>query len=277
MGKAPLFHLPRHQITIFDCLVFVWEGSNVFFSPNLFIICPFRGDLVRRVRWCELSILSFCVQTLSSSLYLFSDGWEDRWVIANNSEKTLGNLTVEAPKKCMNRERSKSLKTTTESSYYAISADIGRTISTVNKTFIFAYMVKCEQEDLRVGGAYLKLFSENIDQTRLNGSTPYYFMFGWDLERGHPQRVQALLRVKGKEYNHSPPLKLEKDSRTHLFTFIMRPDYTYEIRLDNNKTQAGNMWESWYGYMEPPKFLDPDARKPADWVDEMLRFMRSES
>ena len=67
----------------------------------------------------------------------------------------------------MNREKSKGLKTATEGGYYQLSADIGHTINTYNSTFIFAYVLKNEQTTGTVGGAYLKILPEKVQQEAL--------------------------------------------------------------------------------------------------------------
>ncbi|KAH7826614.1 putative calreticulin [Monocercomonoides exilis] len=199
----------------------------------------------------------------------FADGdkWKDRWVLAVNKTKHYkGEWAIEAPKKCQNRERSKGMKTITDDGYYQISADIGRTISTYNKTFIFSYMVKNEQ-DIQVGGSYVKILPEGINQTDFDGTTPYYIMFGQDQDKGHSDRVQLILKKHGNEYQHTTPLRLEKDTRTHMFTIIMFPDLSYEIRIDNKVQRSGKMYVDFPGAFDGPTLPDPDAKKPKDWVE----------
>ena len=75
-----------------------------------------------------------------------------------------GHFVHEAPIKCMNREKSKGLKTNTSRAYYQISADLGETITTYNSTLILSYIVKNEQDEVAMGGAFVKLLPQKHDQ-----------------------------------------------------------------------------------------------------------------
>ena len=59
----------------------------------------------------------------------------------------------------------------------------------------------------------------------------------------------------------------ESDELSHLYTLIVNPDNTYEVKIDGESKQTGSLTEDWD--MIPPKEInDPDASKPDDWVDE---------
>ena len=51
---------------------------------------------------------------------------------------------------------------------------------------------------------------------------------------------------------------------THLYTLILRPDNTYEVRIDNKKVESGNLEDDW-DFLPPKKIKDPEAKKPEDW------------
>merc|ERR1740131_584517 len=53
---------------------------------------------------------------------------------------------------------------------------------------------------------------------------------------------------------------------THLYTFIVKPDNTYEIRIDGKEESSGTLEDEW-DFLPPKKIKDPAAKKPADWVD----------
>lgn len=51
---------------------------------------------------------------------------------------------------------------------------------------------------------------------------------------------------------------------THLYTLILNPDNTYEVQIDGEKVESGDLETDWD--MLPAKTIkDPDAKKPEDW------------
>jgi len=62
-------------------------------------------------------------------------------------------------------------------------------------------------------------------------------------------------------------IKCKDDELTHLYTLILNPDNTYEVRIDNEKVESGKLEEDW-DFTVPKRIPDPEAKKPADWVDE---------
>lgn len=59
---------------------------------------------------------------------------------------------------------------------------------------------------------------------------------------------------------------LQDDELTHLYTLILNPDQTYEVRIDNEKVESGSLEDDWD--MLPAKTIkDPEAKKPSDWDD----------
>ena len=47
---------------------------------------------------------------------------------------------------------------------------------------------------------------------------------------------------------------------------ILKPDNTYEVRIDNEKVESGELEADW-DYLPPKKIKDPEAKKPEDWDD----------
>lgn len=58
----------------------------------------------------------------------------------------------------------------------------------------------------------------------------------------------------------------QDDELTHLYTLILRPDQTYEVKIDNEKVESGSLEEDW-DILPPKKIKDPEAKKPEDWDD----------
>lgn len=89
--------------------------------------------------------------------------------------------------------------------------------------------------------------------------------------------MQGNICTKPLEWNFSflnisfkilPPLTPppQDDELTHLYTLILNPDQTYEVRVDNEKVESGSLEDDW-DMLPPKKIKDPEAKKPSDWDD----------
>ena len=47
----------------------------------------------------------------------------------------------------------------------------------------------------------------------------------------------------------------------------MKPDNTYEVRIDGSKVESGDFESDW-DFLPPKKIKDPEAKKPEDWDDK---------
>lgn len=59
----------------------------------------------------------------------------------------------------------------------------------------------------------------------------------------------------------------QDDEFTHLYTLIVKPDNTYEVRIDGSKVESGDLESDW-DFLPPKKIKDPEAKKPEDWDDK---------
>lgn len=59
---------------------------------------------------------------------------------------------------------------------------------------------------------------------------------------------------------------LQDDEFTHLYTLIVRPDNTYEVKIDNKRAEGGSLEDDW-DFLPPKEIPDPEAKKPEDWDD----------
>ena len=66
-------------------------------------------------------------------------------------------------------------------------------------------------------------------------------------------------------YQHNAPF--QDDEFTHLYTLIVKPDNTYEVRIDGSKVESGDLEADW-DFLPPKKIKDPEAKKPEDWDDK---------
>jgi calreticulin len=71
----------------------------------------------------------------------------------------------------------------------------------------------------------------------------------------------------GKNYLLNKEIPCESDELSHLYTLIVKPDNSYEVKIDGESKQTGSLKEDW-DMIPPKKINDPDASKPEDWVDE---------
>ncbi|WOL03269.1 calreticulin-like [Canna indica] len=195
----------------------------------------------------------------------FSDGWENRWVksdwkkednMAGEWNYTSGKWTADA--------EDKGIQTSEDYRFYAISAEFPE-FSNKEKTLVLQFSVKHEQK-LDCGGGYIKLLSGDIDQKKFGGDTPYSIMFGPDICGYTTKKVHAIFTRDGKNHLIKKEVPCETDQLTHVYTFVVRPDDTYSILIDNNEKQTGSLYSDW-DILPPKQIKDPDAKKPEDWDD----------
>lgn len=66
----------------------------------------------------------------------------------------------------------------------------------------------------------------------------------------------------------SKEVRCRDDVFTHFYTLIVNPDNTYQVLIDNEKVESGNLEDDWE-FLEPKKIKDPEAKKPEDWDDRV--------
>jgi len=185
---------------------------------------------------CLLSIIFFA----SAKVYFhetgFSGDWESRWIVSNHkqAEGTAGKWDVTAGKYYGDAEDDKGLHTTQDARFYAISAKLDEEFSNKGKHLVAQYRVKHEQ-NIDCGGGYMKLLPKGLDQSTFNGDSTYSIMFGPDICGSSTKRVHLIFNYKGKNHLINKNVPCESDETSHLYTLIVNPDNTYEIRIDNKK------------------------------------------
>jgi calreticulin len=75
------------------------------------------------------------------------------------------------------------------------------------------------------------------------------------------------LNYKNENHLIREEVGLIADVYTHVYTFILHPDQTFEILLDGESKRKGSIIDEW-DLLPPKKIKDPHKEKPADWVDE---------
>ncbi|KAF6728655.1 Calreticulin [Oryzias melastigma] len=100
----------------------------------------------------------------------------------------------------------------------------------------------------------------------MHGDSKYYLMFGPDICGYSTKKVHVIFNYKGQNHLIKKDIKCKDDELTHLYTLILNPDQTYEVRIDNEKVESGSLEDDW-DMLPPKKIKDPDAKKPSDWDD----------
>jgi len=222
----------------------------------------------------KISSILLGAATVSGEVYFkesFDAGWEDRWVKSEwKNAAEIGEWTT-TEGKFYGKEGDKALKTSQDARFYGLSAKMPTSVDNKDKDLVIQYSVKNEQ-DIDCGGAYIKLLPD-VDQKNFGGDSEYAVMFGPDI-CGYTKKTHAIVTYDKKEgkptnYLHNTDVKVESDKYTHLYTMIIKPDNTYEIQIDGDKVQGGDIADNWKVFHEK-QIKDPEQSKPADWVDEKM-------
>jgi calreticulin len=195
--------------------------------------------------------------------------YSDRWTVPSKwkDASELGTFTHTAGK-YSGDENNKGIQTTTDARFHGTIAPLTTPFVSTGKNLVLQYTVKNEQE-LGCGGAYIKLLpSEGVDVDSFGGDTPYAVMFGPD-KCGYKSRTHVIFTYKGNNLLIEREPRMESGSLTNTYTLIVKPDNTYEVRINNEEVQTGSLYDDWK-FLEPKEINDPNESKPEDWVDAML-------
>jgi calreticulin len=195
----------------------------------------------------------------------FSDGWENRWVESTHKGAEAGKFKWSAGKFYSDPEKDKGIQTSTDARFYGLSAKFDTPFSNEGKPLVIQFTVKHEQE-IDCGGGYVKVFGSDLDQKDMHGDSPYKIMFGPDICGYSTKKVHVIFNYKGKNLLTKKEIRCKDDTLSHLYTLIVRPDNTYEVKIDNKKEESGTLEEDW-DFLAPKKIKDPEAKKPEDWDD----------
>merc|ERR1712116_87709 len=119
----------------------------------------------------------------------------------------------------------------------------------------------------------------------MHGDSPYLIMFGPDICGPSSKKVHVIFNYKGQNHLNKKEIRPKDDVYTHLYTLIVKPDQTYEVLIDNEKVESGDLEADWdflpaktiddpedvkpEDWEKPEHIADPEAKKPEDWDDEM--------
>jgi len=156
------------------------------------------------------------------------------------------------------------LKTMKDASFYGIAKKINEPLDNTEKPIVLMLNVKHEQ-NLDCGGGYLKLMNSLEDLEKFDGDTQYEIMFGPDF-CGSTRKVHAILRHEEENLLINKDVRATNDQFTHQYLFILNQDNTFEIKVDGESKQKGDVKEFW-DFELPAEINDPEVSKPDDWVD----------
>ncbi|KAI3422108.1 Calreticulin-1 [Globodera pallida] len=193
------------------------------------------------------------------------DSWADRWITSKHKED-YGKFELSHGKFFGDKVRDQGLKTGQDARFYAISAKFPKKFSNKGKPVVIQFTIKHEQ-NIDCGGGYLKLMASDISQEGFHGETPYHVMFGPDICGPGTKKVHVILGYKGKNHLIKKDIRCKDDELSHLYTLILSPDNTYEVQIDGEKAESGELEADW-DLLPEKKVKDPDAKKPEDWDDK---------
>lgn len=193
----------------------------------------------------------------------FDDGWESRWVESTHKGAEAGKFKWTAGKFYNDADKDKGIQTSQDAKFYALSAKFDKPFSNEGKPLVIQFRVKHEQE-IDCGGGYVKVFGSDLDQKDMHGDSPYKIMFGPDICGYSTKKVHVIFNYKGNNLLTKKDIRCKDDTLSHLYTLIVNPDNTYEVRIDGKKEESGSLEEDW-DFLAPKKIKDPNAKKPEDW------------
>jgi len=196
----------------------------------------------------------------------FEDGeaFRERWVESGFKGAEQGKFKLSHGKFFGDAEKDVGIQTSQDARFYGISSKFD-TFSNEGKTLVVQFTVKHEQK-IDCGGGYVKLYPAGTDQEKLSGDSDYLVMFGPDICGYSTKKVHVIFNYKGTNLLTKKEIKCKDDELTHLYTLILRPDNTYEVKIDNEKVESGTLEQDWE-FLAPKTIPDPAASKPEDWED----------
>lgn len=68
------------------------------------------------------------------------------------------------------------------------------------------------------------------------------------------KKVHVIFNYKGTNHLIKKEIRCKDDSKSHLYTLIIKPDNTYVVKIDNEVAEEGSLEDDWD--MIPPKEID---------------------
>jgi calreticulin len=202
----------------------------------------------------------------------FDSKWADRWTTSDfkKSSGDQGRFELSAGDWYGDAEADKGLKTTQDAKFYAISSKFPKPFSNEGKDLVVQFQVRFPQQ-IDCGGGYIKVFGSSVKASEFGGDSPYHIMFGPDVCGSSTKKTHVIFHYAPKKENLliKKNIVAETDQTSHVYTLIVHPDNTYEVRIDGNKKESGKLEDDW-DFLPAKQIKDPAVSKPSDWVDDAM-------
>ncbi|XP_016911010.1 calnexin isoform X3 [Apis cerana] len=230
----------------------------------------------------EITGFAYLIETFDDE-----EKFKEHWILSEAKKDSIdediakydGIWSIEEPKKHA-QEGDLGLVLKSKARHAAISTKLFTPFYFNDKPLIVQYEVNF-QDSQECGGAYLKLLTlhpEHQDLKKFHDKTPYTIMFGPD-KCGNDHKLHFIFRHKNplngsieEKHCKKPRERLEdffKDKQSHLYTLIIRPDNSFEIKIDNKIVNSGSLLDDFTPPVNPPlEIEDPTDIQPEDWDDK---------
>lgn len=215
------------------------------------------------------TVAACMVASTSAKTYFketFDKDWESRWTVSDWKKAEQGKWELTNGGYYGDAEEDKGIQTSQDARFYAISAKLDEEFSNKGKDLVIQYSVK-QTKDIDCQGAYIKLLPNSLDQKKFGGDSEYNIMFGPDVCGSSTKRVHQILTYKGENHLTKKDTKCGEGKLTNLYTFVIKPDNTYETKINGEVKESGSLKDDW-AFLKPKTIKDPDQSKPKDWVDD---------
>lgn len=214
----------------------------------------------------SLLVLLAIVCAVSAKVYFeetFDGNFEDRWV-QSAAKDDYGKFKSATGTSFGDAAINRGIQTSEDARFYALSTKLATPFTNKDSKLVLSFTVKHDQ-GIDCGGGYIKVLPD-LDPKKFTGDAEYFIMFGPDI-CGYTKKIHLIFGYKGKNLLWKKEPRCEDDKLTHVYTLIVNPDNTYEVRVDGDKKESGKLEEDW-DFLKPKEIDDPSDKKPSDWVDE---------
>uniref|UniRef100_A0A915BRK7 Calreticulin n=1 Tax=Parascaris univalens TaxID=6257 RepID=A0A915BRK7_PARUN len=217
------------------------------------------------MRSASVVLATIVIAAVAAEVYFreefLDDSWERRWVQSKHKDD-YGAFKLSHGKFYNDAVKDKGIQTSQDAKFYSRAASFPK-FSNKGKTVVIQFTVKHEQ-NIDCGGGYLKVMASDVNLEDFHGETPYNVMFGPDICGPGTKKVHVIFNYKGKNHLIKKEIRCKDDEMTHMYTLILSPDNTYEVQIDGEKVESGELESDW-DFLPSKKIKDPDAKKPDDW------------
>lgn len=184
------------------------------------------------------------------------DDWQKRWTASQHPRKDWGKFVLTPGLYYGDPEISKGIQTSEDGKFYALTTKF-EPFSNKDKVFVIQYSVKYEQ-DIKCGGAYVKLFDCSFNPKTFHSYKPYLIQFGPDI-CGF-KKIHVIFNYEERKLAMKRELSCKDDRLTHLYTLVIKPDNSYLIKIDNKIERTGMLLEDWD--FVPRRIINDKVTKP---------------